>query len=57
MYNMINNIFVVLLVCNIMVDGGVLPDDDINKDIEKELKEHMHDFGEQEYFLQRKWFT
>ena len=46
MYNMINNIFVVLLVCNIMVDGGVLPDDDINKDIEKELKEHIHDFGE-----------
>ena len=30
-----------------MVDGGLLPDeDDINKDIEKELKEHIHDFGE-----------
>ena len=46
MYNMISSIFVVLLVCNIMVDGGVLPDDDINKDIKKELKEHIHDFGE-----------
>ena len=30
-----------------MVDGGVLPDDyAINKDIGKELKEHIHDFGE-----------
>ena len=46
MYNTICNIFVVLLVCNLMVDGGVLSDDDINKDIEKELKEHIHDFGE-----------
>ena len=47
MYIMIYNTFIFLLLCNLMVDGGLLPDeDDINKDIEKELKEHIHDFGE-----------
>ena len=47
MYGMIYNTFIILLVCNLMVDGGVLPDeDDINKDIERELKEHIPDFGE-----------